>query len=49
MSMNTKDGGSWMEMEAAEEEAFFVNILVTEEEEMEDLEFIMKEEEESMR
>jgi hypothetical protein len=40
---------SWMEMEAAEEEAFFVNILVTEEEEIEDLESIMKEEEESMR
>jgi hypothetical protein len=38
--------GSQMEMEAAEEDVFFVNILVTEEEVMEDLSSVLQEEEE---
>jgi hypothetical protein len=36
----------WMDLEAAHKEAFFVNMLVGEEEEMEDLESIKRREEE---
>jgi hypothetical protein len=38
--------GSWIEMEVADKEAFFVNVLVGDEEEMEDLGSIKRKEEE---